>query len=163
MHKNLTYNEETKNEILQYLLGCQSIFVWGILDSVAADLNHMFPTSEVYSWLSPNFTKTTVEDLLDDRSTSVVFLRRLMSQDLQDTNERLKDGITMPNVQKIINSLTELPSFDVAINTWSCICVEWLAICNVDEILERLKKNRPLPQNVNIAKLLVGARELSLM
>jgi len=163
MHKNIMYNEEIKNEILQYLLGCQSIFVWGILDSVAAILSHMFPTSEVYYWLSPNITETTGENLLDDRSTSVVFLERLMSQDLQNANERLKDGITRPNVQKITDRFTELPSFDVAINTWSSICVEWLAICNVDEIIERLKENRPLPQNVNIAKLLVGARTLSIL
>ena len=162
MYNNLTYNEEIKTEILQYLLSCKSIYVWGILGSIVAILSRRFPTSEVYSWLSPNIAKITDKDLLDDRLTSAVFLRRLMNLDLRDTNERLKDGINIPHVLKIAEKLAELPTFEFAINTWSFICVEWLAICNVDEILERLKKNHSLPQNGSTAKFLVGAQELTL-
>ena len=158
----MTYNKEIKNEILQYLLGCKSIFVWGSLDYIATSLTHAFPIPEVADWLFPDTTKIIDETSLDDRSTSVVFLRRLYEQNLSDASERHKDGTNNPNAQKIINRLRELHSFEIAINTWLSICVEWLTVCNVDEILDRLKKNNPLPQNVSTAKLLVGALELAI-
>ena len=155
-------NEEVKNEILKYLLECKSIFVWGNLDTVAVDLSHVFPISEVINWLSPDTTNTTDEIFLDDRSTSVVFLRRLMEQELRDHNERLGDGTNHLDVQKITNKLRRLSSFEIAINNWLSICVDWLAVCNVNEILERLRERRSIPQDTNIAKLLAGARELAI-
>jgi len=159
----MTYKEEAKKEILKYLLECKSIFVWGCLDYVATSLSHNFPIAEVANWLFPDVTDIIYGSSLDDRSTSLIFLRRLMKQDLRDTNDRLQDSIHKPNIQKIVTELSASPSFEVAINTWLSICVEWLAICNVDEILERLKERYPLHQNnVNIAKLLVGALELAI-
>jgi hypothetical protein len=165
MNNNIVFDPIIKFEILEYLKKCDSVTIWHSLDDIAIRLTHIFPIESVAVWLSekPSNIKVGTESLyLDDRSTAIVFLRRLSKMDIDNKQIRIPNGSKKPNTENIIMKLSNLPSFDLAINTWMAICEEWLAICNVDTIIELLQKDRPLAPNVNIAKLMVGALEIGI-
>lgn len=151
--------------MLEDLKKCNSFLVWHNLASVAAELTHKFPIDQVATWLSGSTEILNIDKrklLLDDRSTSIVFLRRLMKMDLYDASSRLTNGYEKPDIDEIVIKLSHLSSFEIAIGTWISICREWLSICNTDHITQVLEKMRPIHKNETIAKLMVAAQELAL-
>ena len=149
-----SFDPPVKKEILEELMRCDAYRTWNCLDSVAIKLTHECPIESVFAWLAdypPDFELKLFELKrkgrslhLDDRSTAIEFLRRLLSMDLQDAPRRHPNGQKNPDSEAIAEKLSRLPSFDIAINTWLEICKELLAICNVDYIGEVLQKNQEL-------------------
>ena len=164
MSENLIHDKDTKIEILEELKNCTSFFVWHNLPTVAVELTHRFPIDQVSVWFLGNETMVNAEKLkitFDDRLTSLAFLRRLVNSDLYDAPSRLSDGHRKLDLDKIVARLTQLSSFEFAINTWILVCREWLSICNIDYIVTVIEKMGPRPNDISFAKLLVTVQELT--
>ena len=162
MNRNIIFDSVIKDGILEDLRHCNSYWVWLALPSIAVDLTHKFPIESVATWINGGITPNVTLVKLDDRSTMNLFLKRLTEMDLEDAGVRIPNGSQDLNVGNVVDELASLSSFDSAINTWMVICREWLAICNVDYIFETLGKvNNPKP-DASVARVLVGALQMSL-
>ena len=103
MSDSFLYDKSLTKELLEDLKKCNSFLVWHNLASVAAELTHKFPIDQVATWLSGSTEILNIDKrklLLDDRSTSIVFLRRLMKMDLYDASSRLTNGYEKPDIDE---------------------------------------------------------------
>ncbi len=161
MNLNNTFDNITKDEILEYLRVCNSYWVWLALPSIAVELTYRYPIEFVAKWFNDDVELITRTPILDDRLTSVAFLDALVELGLEDATERNSNGSNNLDINNIVDKLATLSSFEVAINTWMVVCRDWLAVCYVDYIVEVLKKDSKLKPSVSIARIMIGALQKS--
>jgi hypothetical protein len=161
---------ETRDTLLQILAPYQAFQVlFDILDSVALRLvKTTFPLEETYPWLTGMPAPVDVyehrNDHIPGRSFQLWFWRRLYTEvEYDPPRQRWNDGNRSPDEQLIETILSRLKvfPFEVAINTWLAVCVEWLQWCNVEEFLvEAKKRGISIAEARDIPKHMAGMVEL---
>jgi RHS repeat-associated protein len=125
-------------------------------------------TFTAYPWLTGMPAPVDVyehrNDHIPGRSFQLWFWRRLYTEvEYDPPRQRWNDGNRSPDEQLIETILSRLKvfPFEVAINTWLAVCVEWLQWCNVEEFLvEAKKRGISIAEARDIPKHMAGMVEL---
>jgi hypothetical protein len=148
LYNPMLANELTKTDLLRMMASNSSENIvchdfehvyWGLL------VEH-YPLEEPFHWLmrgqpTPSDLYQRQDYYFDNRRLCYWFWNSLCEPTLYgEARQRLPDGTLRKDFSRdFLTELTVLP-FEVAINTWYAVCVEWLQICSIDWYYKEVKR-----------------------